>query len=74
MWGSERLAHLGCWVFARSLRRLPAAIRQWWNEANHRDYALVDHVTATYISPHIVAAELRSLQRHEKKLENMTVM
>lgn len=74
VWSSERLAQLSCWVFSCSLRRLPAAIRQWWNEAEHRIYGLVEHVTATYVSPDLCADEMKAIQNQEKKFENMAVM
>lgn len=73
VWGSERLAQMSCWVLASSMRRLPAAMRQWWTEAEHRFYPLVEHVTTTYISRDLIAEELKAIQTHEKKFENMTV-
>uniref|UniRef100_A0A1B6G177 E3 ubiquitin-protein ligase listerin n=1 Tax=Cuerna arida TaxID=1464854 RepID=A0A1B6G177_9HEMI len=73
VWGSERLAQLSCWVYGCVLRRLPAAMRRWWNEADHKPYALMEHVTATYVSHDLCAEEMRAIQLHEKKFDNVTV-
>lgn len=73
VWDSNKLAHLSCCVYACALRRVPAAIRQWWTEAEHKVSAIVDKVTTLFVSPSVSAEEIRSVKQ-EKKFDNMTVI
>ena len=57
---------------ACALRRLPAAIRQWWTKAEHKISAVVEKVTTLFVSPSLSAEEIRGVKQ-EKKFDNMTV-
>lgn len=73
VWDSDKLSQVSCWVYTCALRRLPAAIRQWWNKSEHKVWTIVEHITATFISPLLCAEEMKAIKKEEKKFENMTV-
>lgn len=60
-------------MYACALRRLPAAILQWWTKSEHKISAIVDKVTTLFVSPSLSAEEIRAVKQ-EKKFVNMTVI
>ncbi|XP_075215935.1 E3 ubiquitin-protein ligase listerin [Lycorma delicatula] len=72
-WESKTLAHLSCWTYYKLLSRLPAEVRQWWSEIDHRLAIIVDRLTATFVSPILCSNEMKTVRSEGKNFQNMTV-
>lgn len=62
-----------CFIYAQTLRHLPAVARKWWHDSNPRQKTLVDKITTCFVSPMICQEELRSLVEKREKHENMQI-
>lgn len=71
---SESIEQNACFVYKMFLERLPNVIREWWNHAENNTATLVDKITTLYVSPTLIAKELKNVQQErECKLDKMEV-
>jgi len=70
---SVELQHLACQVYFKAVKKLPAMVRQWWNNQDKHMLALVERITSKYVSVILTIEELQSVQNSVKNFDTMTV-
>lgn len=72
---SGRIEQISCFVYRMFLQRLPNIIREWWSQSENKTSTLVDKVTSLYVSPILIANELKSVQQgRDGGFDNMEVL
>lgn len=69
----SELTRLACNVYYELLRLFPAAIRQWWNNAERKLKNQAERFTSKFVSPMICAYELQTVAKSQKKYGKMTL-
>jgi hypothetical protein len=63
---SGSLMKMACWIYLKSLLHLPALVRDWWTELDPQNSGLVERLTSTLVSKHVIGIEMKSvLERKE---------
>lgn len=55
-----------------SLWLLPAFVRQWWKNLEHKDSVVVDKLTTKFVSPSLILEEMKAIKR-EKPTDKFSV-
>lgn len=62
-------------IYAESLRTIPAIVRKWWHASNTRQAQLVEKITQNYVSPILCQQDLTVLiNRNENNNMNIRVL
>lgn len=68
------IQQMACLVYRLFLQRLPNCIREWWKQTENKTFSLVDKVTKLYVSPILIANELKNVQQdRETGFDNIEV-
>ncbi|CAG2175323.1 unnamed protein product [Oppiella nova] len=71
---STHIQRLSTHLYYLILRRLPASVRQWWNNCDRKTADAVNKYTASYFSGVLCAQELEAVQRADiTQFKNMAV-
>lgn len=54
-------------LYAESLKTVPAIVRKWWHASNTRQAQLVEKVTQNYVSPILCQQDLANLTKRKEK-------
>ncbi|XP_050536904.1 E3 ubiquitin-protein ligase listerin isoform X2 [Daktulosphaira vitifoliae] len=71
-WDNKKLWHLVCWTYYSLLHTLPAVVRKWWVDSEHKVSTLVDKLTTKYVSQSLILQEFQDIKQ-AKKIDNIVV-
>lgn len=71
-WNNKKLWHLVCWTYYNLLHTLPAVVRKWWVDSEHKVSNLVDKLTTKYVSQSLIVQEFQDIKQ-AKKIDNIMV-
>lgn len=71
-WNNKKLWHLVCWTYYNLLHTLPAVVRKWWVDSEHKVSTLVDKLTTKYVSQSLIIQEFQDIKQ-AKKIDNIMV-
>lgn len=71
-WNNKKLWHLVCWTYYNLLHTLPAVVRKWWVNSEHKVSTLVDKLTTKYVSQSLIVQEFQDVKQ-AKKINNIVV-
>lgn len=54
-------------LYAESLRTVPAVVRKWWHASNTRQAQLIEKITQNYVSPILCKQDLENLINRNQK-------
>ncbi|XP_065352907.1 E3 ubiquitin-protein ligase listerin isoform X2 [Cloeon dipterum] len=67
---SGSIMKMACWIYLKSLLHLPALVRDWWTDLDPQMSGLVERLTASLVSKHVIGIEMKSvLERKESCTE-----
>jgi len=61
-----------CWTYYNLLHTLPAVVRKWWVDSEHKVSTLVDKLTTKYVSQSLIVQEFQDIKQ-AKKIDNIVV-
>ncbi|XP_001950973.1 E3 ubiquitin-protein ligase listerin [Acyrthosiphon pisum] len=71
-WNNKKLWHMVCWTYYNLLHTLPAVVRKWWVDSEHKVSTLVDKLTTKYVSQSLIIQEFQDIKQ-AKKIDNIVV-
>ncbi|KAF0764977.1 E3 ubiquitin-protein ligase listerin [Aphis craccivora] len=71
-WNNKKLWHMVCWTYYNLLHTLPAVVRKWWVDSEHKVSTLVDKLTTKYVSQSLIVQEFQDIKQAEK-IDNIVV-
>lgn len=71
-WNNKKLWHMVCWTYYNLLHTLPAVVRKWWVDSEHKVSTLVDKLTTKYVSQSLIVQEFQDIKQ-AKKIDNIVV-
>lgn len=54
-------------LYAESLRTIPAVVRKWWHSSNTRKAQLIEKITQNYVTPILCQQDLSALTNKKEK-------
>ncbi|XP_053396155.1 E3 ubiquitin-protein ligase listerin-like [Mercenaria mercenaria] len=70
---STEIQHIGCALYMQILKTMPAMARNWWKSQDRKTSAYVDTFTTKYVSSVLCTSEIRSVQKTDVQLQDMTI-
>lgn len=65
--------HLGCHIYMKSLRVLPAVARKWWDNLFVRHKILIERITVNFISGPMIQDEMKAIVKKMTNEDKMLV-